>query len=148
PAATSAWTEAGLVTPRRRSRTARTMCNTSIIADAVNTVNRPLRTSPACPPTLSDMYPTDGGMTSSPANPIPMTQLIAVPAILGTITDARPTDVGNIGPMPIPASTIAQRTVSGDVALNAMASPSVVMAEPATSNTRLLTRTTPSRKLD
>src|SRR5450756_1180536 len=45
-----------------------------------------------------------------------MTRLMAVPEMRGAITDARPTEVGKIGPMPNPVATRAHRTRPGSTA--------------------------------
>jgi hypothetical protein len=73
---------------------------------------------------------------------------MAVPAILGCITDARPTEVGKIGPIPKPARMSPSLTVPDELALNAIKSDPVVSIEPAVINTKLLIRNTPRRKLE
>src|SRR5450756_2345272 len=77
-----------------------------------------------------------------------MTRLMAVPEMRGAITDARPTEVGKIGPMPNPVATRAHRTRPGSAVVKAARSDAAVIADPAASSQRLLTRKTPSRTLD
>jgi hypothetical protein len=73
---------------------------------------------------------------------------MAVPAILGFITDARPTEVGKIGPIPKPAAMRPSLTVEAELAVKAISSDTVVSSEPVVINKTLLTRKTPRRRLD
>ena len=66
----------------------------------------------------------------------------------GIITEARPTEVGKIGPMPKPAAISPIRTTEGVLVVNETIRARVVNAEPAVNNTKLFMRNTPSSRLD
>jgi hypothetical protein len=73
---------------------------------------------------------------------------MAVPAILGFITEARPTEVGKMGPIPKPAAMRPSLTVPDELVVKAIRSDTVVSSEPTVINKTLLTRKTPRRRLD